>query len=135
MSIHLTPPEWLTDYVTLWADRLRISQEWRIEIKLALCVGGDEACFGEAHRKPRLNEAVLTFRADIEDNREGRLTIIHELLHVKHSRIDAVVHVVIVDEMVRSTFETTARAAYCEPMESYIESMANVLYDLADKPA
>lgn len=121
-------PQWLRDYVDLWADRLGLYPEWRkIGIEICRVISDDAGTLAHADRDVKLNEAVLRFNCDVEDTHEWRQTVVHELLHVKHTRIDAFYRGVVVPQLSSSAGEM-ASEGYNQHMESYIESMAQILY-------
>ncbi|BDI27997.1 hypothetical protein CCAX7_000480 [Capsulimonas corticalis] len=130
MAMDLTVPQWLRDYVDLWADRLGLYPEWQpIGIKLARVVYGEELTFAVSARIAKLNKATITFSCDVEDTAEWRITVVHELLHVKHTRIDAYIRECITPQLAPGA-EKVADAGYDQQMESYIESFAHILYDM-----
>lgn len=122
--IDLTVPAWLTDKVSLWKERLRLG-EWDIVIGIAFAPNSDPDCLGLTEQFPNLNLARITFRADIEDNEDWDNTIVHELLHVKHSRVDHFLEGVIFP----SLENVMATIAYRQHIESYTHSLAKVLVD------
>lgn len=126
MSVDLSVPVWVEDYVKAWADRLMITH-WRIRIELAMVVNGDEdnraSCFAQSN----INTASLMFRADIEDTESWRKTVIHEMLHIRHARIDAYVRDALVPQIAEAAQPLGAQA-YVQHMESYINGMTDTLY-------
>jgi hypothetical protein len=128
MAMDLTVPAWLRDYVDLWADRLGLYPEWQpVEIKLARVVFGNEHTYAVSSRIVKLNKATITFSCDVDDTQEWRITVVHELLHVKHARIDAYIRECITPPSCGGA-EKFADAGYDQHMESYIESMSQILY-------
>lgn len=122
--IDLTVPTWLQEKVALWIDRLQLG-EWEIGLRLALVLNDDANVQGLCDQYPDLNEARLTFRADIEDTKEWERTIVHELLHVKHSRIDHFLEGVVFP----SLDNVLATITYRQFVESYTHSLAKALVD------
>lgn len=102
--------------------------EWNVSLRLALVVDGNEDCRGLCEQHPDINLGRITIRADVEDTQEWEITLVHELLHVKHSRIDDVVDRVLEPQLNASTVmvQTTYRLA----MEPFIDSMAHVLVEM-----
>lgn len=125
----LKVPQWLKDYVDLWVDRLEISPQWRIEVEMALAPGDDTANLACCLCISRRQFARLTFRVDIEDTHDNRITIIHELLHVLHDRIDRVLEATIVPNLLESQ-RIMAQNAYNEAMEPFIDNLARILYQM-----
>lgn len=118
-------PTWLSTYVSAVADRLGL-QSWEIEIKLAYCLLGGPETLATCSQIPNLNSAILTFRADVENNPRWRRIIIHELLHVSHARTDDTVETVIIPSLPYEE-QQMARRSYSAAMESFIDRMSRVL--------
>ena len=87
MPLDLAIPHWLHQYILAWCDRLCL-KDWRIKVSIELCINDDPNVHAMCKQHPDMNEATLLFRADIEDVKDWRRTVIHELIHVAHSRID-----------------------------------------------
>jgi hypothetical protein len=85
VAVDLTVPDWVGTYIRAWCDRLCL-KDWRIKVSIELCVNDDPDCHAVCVQQPDINQADITFRADIEDVKEWRKTVIHELIHVSHSR-------------------------------------------------
>lgn len=122
-------PNWLTDYVALWKDRLWLGL-WHITLRLEHTVEGDPGIEAVCRQYPDLNEAAIVFRSDVEDTEDWRITVIHELLHVKHARIDKFLTDVVFPEMPAEEAERMAKAGYSQHMESFTHDMARCLYDM-----
>jgi hypothetical protein len=90
MPLDLTVPPWLSQYALAWKNRLYLNA-WDVTLRIAICVNEDHETHALCEQWPDLNMARLTFRADVEDTKEWRITVIHELIHVAHSRIDRAV--------------------------------------------
>lgn len=125
MAIDLTAPDWLTEAFALWIERLNL-REWEIDTGLAMAPNNDPDCMGLTEQFPDLNFARITLRADVEDNREWQIVIVHELLHVKHSRVDHLLEGVVFPGLEG----VTAALAYRQHMESYTHSLAACLVDM-----
>ena len=125
----LSVPEWVRDYVQEWRDVLLL-HEWRIHIALALCVYHDPDCRGLTETCPDVNEATITFRADIEETDDWKRTIIHELLHVRHARIDHYIQSALLPGLPDGRL---AMVVYHQYNESFIAGMANSLYTASTK--
>ncbi len=126
--VDLTVPEWLTTKCSLWIERLQMG-EWDIQIKLALVLNDDPNCKGTAEAFPDISLGRIELRADIADDEEGEITLVHELLHIKHARIDDVINRVFEPQLNAST--ALVQMVYRVAMEPYIDSMAKALVRLA----
>ena len=121
-------PEWLQEHLRKWRDRLEL-YEW--DIRPSICVCPDEHDFQvEAccQQYPELNLCYLSFRSDIENNKNWRINAIHELLHVKHARIDRYLESVVFPETGSMT-ETAIKRGYRQHYETYIHGFAVALYN------
>lgn len=127
MTALLTVPEWLNHKVAQWIDILSM-REWEIAVGLALAPGNDPDCLGRAEQYPSLNFGRITFRVDIENNPEWEKTIVHELLHVKHCRIDHFVEEVMIPGMDGAS--VACSLTYRQFIEPFIYSMADSLVEL-----
>lgn len=127
LAINLDVPQWVQERIAWWKDKLEM-WEWRLHIRLEMILDDNENCRGLCQPYPDTNQARIQFRADIEDTEEWEITILHELLHVKHSRIDDTIwH--IFGPMVNMPNETV-ESIYKRQNEPYIESMAQCLVRL-----
>lgn len=127
MSLDLSIPDWLSQYALAWKDRLYLNA-WEVTLRIALCVHDDPDTRALTEQWPDLNEARLTFRADIEDVKAWRITIIHELIHVAHSRIDRAVECAILPELAIAAHDL-AQNVYHQHVESYVAFLARTLYE------
>jgi len=132
MGIDLTVPEWLQSKVGQWKDALHMA-EWEVAIGLALTPNGNADCLALADQFPDLNFGRIVFRADIENNRFGEETIVHELLHIKHSRIDHFIEGVMIPNIDDGSL--ICSMTYRQLIEPYINSMAKALVDMKVKNA
>lgn len=123
----LTVPEWLNHKVALWIDLLSM-REWEIAVGLSMAPGNDPDCLGRAEQFPNLNFGRLTFRADIEETAEWEKTIVHELLHIKHSRIDHFIENVMIPGMGDASL--VCSLTYRQLIEPFIHSMADCLVEM-----
>jgi hypothetical protein len=119
-------PEWACDYIREWRGRLFL-QQWEIRCDLARVVNGDEDVRGKCQQYPDRNLAVLTFRDDLADTAEWRNTIIHELLHVLHARIDHYTESAIIPEVAEAS-QQLASVGYRQHLESFIDMLTRTLY-------
>jgi hypothetical protein len=126
MSIDLAVPSWLNQYIRAWLERLHLN-DWTIKIALELCVNDDPSTRGLCEQFPNTNTARLTFRADIEDTPEWRQVVIHELIHVAHSRIDHAVERAILPELPQAV-QQLARELYHQHVESFVDYLDSTLY-------
>ena len=122
-------PEWITEYVALWIGRLRL-EEWSVFVRVVSHIEEAPEADGFCWQFPDLNQIQLQFQRDIEDNDDGRIVILHELLHAMHARIDRVVQNVI-QPALPFEVEGMARRAYTDAYESYIHRLAVSLYNLS----
>lgn len=127
MALDLTVPPWLNQYILAWMDRLSLN-DWKIKVAIELCVNEDANTHALTEQFPDLNEAHLTFRADIEDVKEWRKTVIHELVHVAHSRIDHAVERAMLPELAQAV-QQPMREVYHQYVESYVAFLARTLYN------
>lgn len=125
MAIDLTVPEWLQIKCSAWIDRLRM-HEWDVAIGLALVVREDPDTRACAEQHPDINFGRITFRADAEDTQEWEATLVHELLHIKHSRIDSYIDRIVLPNMqgVEMGFGYLVYKSHLEP---FTESLAQAL--------
>lgn len=126
----LVVPEWVLEYIRLWRDVLYL-RHWQIDIVIELCVNYDTDCRALTEQFPDANHARLTFRADIEETPEWKTTIIHELLHIAHARIDHLVESAFIPEMKHA--DTLAREVYHQYIESYTAQFAEILHNMMHK--
>jgi len=126
MSIDLAIPEWLRLYILAWCDRLHLN-DWTIKVAIELCVDDDPNTLALCAQHPDHNQATITFRADVADELDWRRTVIHELIHVAHSRIDHAFERAILPELAEPA-QQLARGIYHQHVESYTAWLANTLY-------
>lgn len=104
----------------------------RVTLSLVRNPSEDPNAAGCCVQRPEHNACVIELPDNIEDTPEAHKTIIHELLHVCHSRIDH-----FYDEGVMRLLKGKARKLAEEAMkqhyESYINSMATALYEFDQK--
>ena len=123
-------PAWLNELIARWADRLGLTH-WRILVEMTLAPGGHVDAEALCEQFAQLNQCKLWVRVDAEDNEHWRTNIIHELLHVAHTRIDSTVENVLVADMDENAREM-AFEAYRQAYEPYIHRMAVALYVLTE---
>lgn len=92
--------EWIRERVVYWREKLFL-EHWTITVRDALCVERDPDCVASARVYSAYNNAILTFRGDAspDGEKDWEETIIHEMLHVAHGRIDAVIQDVIIPQL------------------------------------
>ncbi len=117
-------PKWLERYIDLWYQRLDLN-EWRVKYHLGL----DPTSYAAVIVKPQLNEARVSFRVDIKDTPGSRRDVIHELIHVKHGRVDEVVHKVIIEQLPESQRDMANRA-YAAAYEPFVHGVADNFFEL-----
>jgi hypothetical protein len=119
-------PPWALTYMRTWIDRLHLDT-WKIDAGLALCVNSDPQTHGLCEQYPDVNECCITFRADIEDTPEWRKTIIHELLHAAHARLDHLVERALIPQIAEAA-QPLATEVYHQHAETYIHMLTLTLY-------
>lgn len=131
MAIDLSVPVWLNMKCAMWIDRLSM-REWEVAIGLSLAPDGNADLEGLAEHYPDLNFGRITFRVDIENDERWETVLVHELLHIKHSRIDSEVmrgiapHVGgVPHEMIDGMYRRT--------VEPFINSLAKTLVEVSRK--
>lgn len=126
MSVDLDVPSWLHQYALAWIDRLFLN-DWTITLEIALCVNKDANIDAMCTQHPDMNQATIIFRADVEDTKEWRRTVIHELIHVAHSRIDHAVEDSIIPQLPTAAHQL-GYDSYHQHVESYTAFLARTLY-------
>ena len=122
--MNLEVPDWLRAHLTYWQNALHM-WEWEIRLRLEMVLDGHEEYRGLASPYPLISMGRIGIRADVEDTEEWEVTFVHEMLHIKHSRVDEVIwHVLgpqvdVPNEMIEAIYKQT--------LEPYIESMAKAL--------
>lgn len=81
---------------------------------------------GEASCDPRYFNAVLTFSKGIAGE-SGKVTVIHELLHILFAEMDFYMHNYMVGEFVPKKHRQHAYGMYCYHQERIIEHLARQL--------
>jgi len=133
LAIDLTVPDWVHEKIMLWVELLNM-QEWTITVALDLVPNEDRDCAGLATSQPDINLGQLTLRADIEDTKEWEITIVHELLHVKHSRIDSYFEIVVAPNL-NGVAPWFAWETYKRLYEPFVHSMAVSLIEIRQAQA
>lgn len=126
MTVDLTVPDWLHRYVLAWIDRLHLN-DWTIKLSVDLCVNANADIQAMCKQHPDMNQATIIFRADVEDTKDWRRTIIHELIHVAHSRIDHAVEDSIIPQLPAAAHQL-GFDTYHQHVESYTAFLADTLY-------
>lgn len=126
MSVDLTVPPWLNQYIRAWLDRLHLN-DWTVKVAIELCVNGNPDVHAMCKQEPDLNLARLIFRADLQDTPDWRRTVIHELIHVAHSRIDHAVEDSFIPQL-PAPAQQLAYDGYHQHVESYTAFLASTLY-------
>lgn len=103
--------------------------EWEITLGIEMAPNADPDCQGLANQWPDTNGGRVTLRADLEDNEEWETVLVHELLHIKHGRIDqAVMHVL--EPHIGDVPTELTEALYRAQVEPFIHSLARSLVKL-----
>jgi hypothetical protein len=116
-------PGWVTTYVAAWKDRLPL-HDWTIRVTCARLINDDPFVLACTTQYTNLNEAHIEIRSDCADTVLWRQTIIHELLHVVHARVDQFVGSVFLTLPPKDILEET----YSNMVESMIDHVASTLY-------
>lgn len=126
-------PDWLVDVIAFYAKEHLGLMEYRICVYLERCVGDNSYIRAQCSHDEDLNTATLTFRDDIVDEEAWHQTIIHELLHVKHGRIDQYVELGLIPNLPKDA-RKLGWTTYLHTYESYTNHLAfcicKVLYPL-----
>jgi hypothetical protein len=123
-------PDWLTEYVALWVSRLEMGDSWTIRLQLEHCIDNDPYVEAMAYNFAHLNQGKIVFRSDVEDTENWRVTVVHELLHIKHSRIDSFLEKAVFSEMFTDEGRRIVKTGYSQHYESFIHDMACILYKM-----
>jgi len=129
MPVDFRVPKWLHDYALCWCDRLGLN-DWNVAVRLELAIDGDETTRGAVEIYQNIHKAIIKIRADVEDNAEGQQTVVHELLHVKHEKIDQLVRDVVLPELDKQA-ANVVRSVYLNVLEEFIELESCLLWRLA----
>jgi hypothetical protein len=129
MAADLNPPTWLKHKLDTWMVRLQM-HEWEIRLGLDLVVNDDAGCKGLTEQWPLVNMGRITLRVDVEDDEEWEIVLVHELLHIKHSRVDHVLEQTLFPELAGIP-ATMAHSAYRQAYEPFIHSMAVALVKMS----
>jgi hypothetical protein len=130
MSV-LDTPAWLQQYVEKWQERLYL-QQWRIRVYLALVPNNDTNALAVCETVSNIRSAKLTFRADIEQNKESEETIIHEVLHISHAFSDMAIWSSL-GHVSNEIDRNMAYQAYTNEMERFVDGMSKILWAM-DQP-
>lgn len=122
MAVDLEVPQWLADKCNEWVARLSM-EEWSIGMVIALVPNGDPDVRALAEQYADLNYGRIAMRVDVEDDEDWEVSLVHELLHIKHSRIDDVVQKVMRPQLGGSAGDM-ADIMYRGVVEPYTQSMA-----------
>ena len=128
MAIDLTVPDWLQAKCSLWIERLAMS-EWEVALGLALAPNDDADLEGFCEHYPDLNLGRIVLRADAVDDQRWETVLVHELLHIKHGRIDSEVMRGIAPHVVGVPYEMID-GMYKRAVEPFINSLAKELVKL-----
>jgi len=121
-------PSWVSTWVTYWRDKLYL-HPWTIHLYPELVVANSATCEAAATNDSAYYSANIHIRADIEDTRDWRETLIHEVLHVAHARIDDVVAQALIDNLPGDA-QPIAKEMYRQALEGFIELTAKSLHSL-----
>lgn len=111
ISLEPDDPQALEDRVAMLAHAFAL-RDYLIEV--AICETGNEGTYADVHFKTHWH-VVMTFynRFFESDPVDQSLTIIHELMHIMHSRVDKFVESIASDD--------SSRRAYHEIQEEFVE--------------
>jgi hypothetical protein len=120
-------PKWVKKFVTDWKSKLSL-WGWRLHFRMSNSPH-DIKAHGAVIVHSWTNEAEIELRVGIQDDLSGHKTIVHELLHVLHGRIDVVVRDVIIDALPEQLKEM-AESAYDNVNEPFIDNLADCLLEI-----
>lgn len=134
-------PKWVAKYISEWRERLYL-HEWEVQTFLSATPSedGTGAVRANVELYPDISLAWITFRDDIpidpakaeaEDIREWKRTILHELLHIRLARVTEPV----LSDMVVDLAPSTAMLAerwFRRSVEPTIDLLAQVLMELSE---
>jgi hypothetical protein len=125
----MTAPDWLQRRVSHWCGVLGLS-EWKIEVEVVKPDGKDDTACATADLHPRRNYARINIRQSyVKRGRELDRTIIHELLHVCHSRVDDIVENAMC-KLLGEPAGIVAFASYRMTQEPMIDHLSYVIEEL-----
>ncbi len=75
--------------------------------------------------------ATIRFSADIEDTPDWQRSVIHEVLHIKHERLDMFLRESVLPELSGSAHNVVGRT-YRDLMEEFIDGETMLLWRLAE---
>ena len=127
MSDVFDVPKWVKGFVTDWKTKLDL-WGWRLQFRMSNLPHNMRA-HGAVIVHSWTNEAEIELRVGIQDEPSGHKTLLHELMHVKHGRIDVVVRDVIIAAL-PDALQEMAENAYDGVNESFVDSMADCLLDI-----
>lgn len=119
-------PEWAADAIKTYATALNLNH-WRIEAVVEQCIDDDPDTMAQCEQFNGQTRAVIHLRSDMEDTQEWRITILHEMLHVAHAHVDAMLQRVIFPHLPEAA-RVMADAAYRETYEPFVDSLATSFY-------
>lgn len=115
-------PAFVHAWVEKWHTILGLNG-MHIHISILPLVNGDPDVRGECLQHTHLNLCELNFRHDIEETPEWETTVVHELLHAAHARIDALIESAIITALPEPA-QAIALATYTQAYESYTHNLA-----------
>jgi hypothetical protein len=131
MSVDLSVPDWLHDYVSEWCNRLNL-YSWDVSICLEQVVCDEPNTKAYCDRNTSYNRARIKFSAEIEDTECWRRIVVHELVHIALARVDHYVSDALVPQVAESS-QQFAGIAYTQHMESATQHVAMVLFDMVEQ--
>jgi hypothetical protein len=111
---------WLKTAFARYGKMLGISD--RVTLALVRNPADDTSTAGCCVQRPEHNEHRVELPDNIEDTTDSRQTIIHELIHVGHARIDH-----FVEDAILPQLEKQARKIAAEGLKQHYESYVNSL--------
>lgn len=125
MGVNLDVPGYVREWLDYWHEALRL-WDWEIRLYIALNLADSETCRGLTEVWSDVSMGRIGLRADIENTEEWEQTFVHEMLHVKHGRVDDMVYRGLApyvggvpNDMIERVYKST--------LEPYIDSMAVAL--------
>lgn len=121
--MNLAPPQWLLEKCEYWAGVLNLDG-WRITVALTLVVDDDPELAGCAEWMAGNLWGRVTLRVDcVHDWSETwEKTLVHELLHIKHGRLDDFVRKAVFPQVAAP--DEFLKEVYSGELEPFIEGVA-----------
>jgi hypothetical protein len=121
-------PQWAERFIHHAAADLGLDA-WDIDVAMDREPGELSGNLASVEFDCNNRRAKVTLRTDAEDSREWRVTIVHELLHIVHARVDQAVEDELLPSLPREA-RRMARRMYGNAVEALVEALAGRIVDL-----